>query len=311
MKLSYSPLSSFDFAQLKNDPSILKAIENSTLYIITKRPVLYFENVRMDRESWSLMFEIHQNENPLTLNCRLPLDQEYLFSLEDNPVSLRFWYSDEKFKSDGEIKKRVTGIQFYVGETTTQFRLWLSPEKFMKNYTSQSLLADVEGDVRNFRKYQVLYVGKATDQSIAKRLSNHAKLQEILSLENNISKEELTRDEVVLLLFEIRPELITRSYTSEVDLEFLVPLLKGELPAPAKLTADAEKALIKLLKPHYNQVRYANYPMGTDGLYNDRYDHIIYFFRDELELLYVNATILGGAGGNQLIGKNRKELIIK
>ena len=280
LSLAYSPLSSYDFAILKNDISINRAIENSTLYIIAKRPVLYFNNVSVDEKTWSLKFEIHQNENSEILFCSLPFDQEHLFSINDNPISLRFWYSDEKYAEEGLIKNQVTGIQFYSGDDYQNFKLWLSPEKFLKNSDSNSIKATIKGDLINFRKYQVLYVGKATEQSIVTRLSNHSKLQEILSIENNISVGELTKDETVLLLFELTPELLTRTYAAKDDLQHVLPLLKGELPSQNKITSDAEKALIKLMSPKYNSIKYKKYPEGLDGLHGDNYDNIVYFLRE-------------------------------
>lgn len=311
LSLAYSPLSSYDFAMLKNDQAIKRAIEHSTFYIIARRPVLYFNKVSVDKKSWSLIFEIHQNENSEILFCKIPLDQENLFDVYDNPISLRFWYNDEKYAVEGPVKNKVSGIQLYSGKDFTNFRLWLTPEKFLKHYDSGSLEATIEGNYINFRKYEVLYVGKATEQSILKRLSNHSKLQEILSVENNISDGELIKDETVLLLFELTPELLTRTYATKEDLKHFIPILKGELPSQNKITSDAEKAFIKLMSPKYNSIQYKKYPEGSDGLYEDKYDHILYYIKDEIQLAYSNSIIRGGIEKSQIIIKEQKELIIK
>ncbi len=304
-------MSSYDFAILKNDPLVIQAIENSTLYIITKRPVLYFNNVAIDEKAWALKFEIHQNENSEILYCSLPLDQTNLFAKIDNPISLRFWYNDEKYAKDGLVKNQVVGIQFYTGEEYLKFRLLLTPEVFLKHYDMKDLTATVNRNIRDFRKYQVLYVGKATEQSIIKRLSNHSKLQQILSLEHNISSGELPKDETVLLLFTLTPEFLSRSYTSEDDIKHILPILKGELPSQSKITSDAEKALIKLISPKYNSIQYKSYPKGLDGLYNDDYDNIVYYIKDEIQLTYANSTIRGGRLKSKVIVKDKQELILE
>ena len=80
-----------------------------------------------------------------------------------------------------QLLNHINGLKFFSNDET--FIVWFSPEKFLHNYWVGFFNANIKGNIRNFTKYKVHYIGKATDQDIWRRLTGHAALQDILSLE--------------------------------------------------------------------------------------------------------------------------------
>jgi len=312
LELAYAPLTAYEFAMVKDDKLIERALENANLYLIGQRPVITFENIIPDTNIYQLNFEIHQKGNPNILKCYLPFDQEILGLMKDNLVAVSFNYLDKSIKQEKPPFQNIHGFSLHKrnGEVN-EFIIWFSPEKLLQNWWKGNIDCEIEGDWKSFIQYKVHYVGKATKQSILKRLTGHSTFQDILSLETPVTEKQLPANEIVILPFEFQDNLHLHSFGDGADTKDMVAALLGEnYPKQEKIFLDAEKALIKAMQPAYNKEMFNSYPISKDGLYNDNYNAISYTFMDPIVLIYDEGEIKGGLtpiGGDAILILDNKE----
>ncbi|OFY84534.1 MAG: hypothetical protein A3F72_14105 [Bacteroidetes bacterium RIFCSPLOWO2_12_FULL_35_15] len=310
--LSYSPLCNRDFTILKTDPVIQNIIETSSLYIIAQRPEMRFDNILNNEEEKAMEFDIKQINNPNVLKCKVPLFQENIATDPSKEVLIYLGSNDENndFKT---FKSNVHGMKFYQEEILDEnFLIWFSPEKFLQNYWKGHLVAEIEGNINDFTKYKVHYVGQSTKQDIWKRLTGHEKLQDILSLEYPLSYGSLPTHEIAILLFRFYDNIFMHTYGDESIEEDVVDSMLGKnMPDQRTIFLDAEKALISSMQPKYNDELFKNYPKSTDGLYKHNYDSVSYSFMDPISLVYDKGEIEGGLsalGGDTIVIKKNKKI---
>jgi hypothetical protein len=312
LELAYAPLTAYEFAVLKDDSLIERALWKASLYLIAQRPVITFENITPDTSVYQLNFEIHQKGNPNILKCKLPFDQEVFELAEHNIVDVAFNYLDKSDKQDAPPFNNIHGFSLVKHtESGREFIIWFSPEKLLQNWWSKIVDCEIEGDWKSFLQYNVHYVGKATKQSIIKRLTGHSKLQDILSLESPVTPKQLPANEIVILPFEFQDNLQIQSFGPESDIDSMVESLQGKnYPDQDRVFLDAEKAIIKAMKPNYNKELFSAYPVSKDGLFNDKYNAISYTFMDPITLKYKEGEIRGGLtriGGDSILVLENKE----
>jgi hypothetical protein len=74
----------------------------------------------------------------------------------------------------------------------------------------------------------------------------------------------------------------------------IIDIMKGaNLPSNRVLSLDAEKALIRAMKPGYNKMFYDNYPGGKEGLSVLQLDSYSYQIWSHLTLKYKDGMIRG------------------
>lgn len=312
LELAYAPLTAYEFAVVKDDLLIERALSEASLYLIAQRPVITFENVIPDTSVYQLNFEIHQRDNPNILKCKLPFDQEVFGLMEHNVVDVAFNYLDKSIKQKELPFHNIHGFSLVKHtEEGREFIIWFSPEKLLQNWWKENVDCQIEGDWRSFTRYKVHYVGKATKQSILKRLTGHSTFQDILSLESPVTAKQLPANEIVILPFEFQDNLEIQSFGNESDTESMVAALQGKnYPDQEKIFLDAEKAIIRAMQPNYNKELFKNYPVSKDGLYGDNYSTISYTFIDPITLLYKEGEIRGGLttwGGDSIFVLDNKE----
>ena len=306
LELAYAPLTAYEFAVVRNDEAIEKALEKASLYIIGQRGVITFENVIPDTTVYQLNFEIHQKGNPNILKCKLPFDQEIFGLMKDNMVDVAFNFLDKKTIQEDPPFNNIHGFSLVKHKKKgKEFLIWFSPEKLLQNWWKGIIECEIKGNWKSFLYYNVHYVGKATKQSILKRITGHSTLQDILSLESTVTEKQLPANEIVILPFEFQDNLQIQSWEAGADTKEMVASFLGEnYPEQEKVFLDAEKALIKAMQPLYNKKMFDNYPISKDGLYNDNYDAISYTLIDPIVLSYENGTIRGGLthiGGDAIL----------
>jgi hypothetical protein len=167
-----------------------------------------------------------------------------------------------------------------------------------------------------FTKYNVHYVGKATEQEIWKRLTGHSKLQDILSLENPLCYGSLPTHEIAILTFMFEENMFMRTPGDDVKDGALADWYLGkDLPTQKTIYLDAEKALIHAMQPSYNEELFRNYPKSVDGLHKHKLDMVNYTFTDPITLVYEKGEIRGGlsrSGGDAIrVTDNSKSEFIK
>jgi hypothetical protein len=296
LKLAYAPITAYEFAVLKDDLLIERALEKASLYAIGQRPVVTFENVTPDPFVYQLNFEIHQKGNTNILKCKLPLIQSVVGSSDGDTIAVAFNYLDKTTPQSVLPFNNIHGFSLAQEvNRERKFLIWFSPEKLLQNWWQKSIDCEIEGDIRSFTKYKIHYVGKATKQNILKRLTGHSTFQDILSLESPVTEKQLPANEIIILPFEFQDNLEIQTFGPQSDVDSMIAALRGDnYPKQEKIFLDAEKALIKAMKPHYNKRLFDNYPISSDGLSIDKYDSIIYTFMDPITLLYNEDEIAGG-----------------
>lgn len=312
LELAYAPLTAYEYTMVKNDPIIERALEKASLYAIGQRPVITFENIIPDTSEYQLNFEIHQKGNTNVLKCKLPLIQKVVGSKDDDLIHVAFNFLDKSSKQDGPPFNNVHGFSLvHQLETEGKFLIWFSPEKLLQNWWKENIECEIEGDFRSFLDYKIHYVGKATKQSILKRLTGHSTFQDILALEASVTDKQLPANEIVVLCFEFQDNLQIQSFGEKSKVEDMAAALRGDnYPDQEKIFLDAEKALIKAMKPNYNKELFNNYPKSEDGLYQDNYDAISYTFMDPIKLKYEQGDIVGGLthiGGDAILILDNKD----
>lgn len=286
LKLSHFPISNKEFTILRKRKLIQEKLKLSNIYIIAQRPLLRFDNLKFSNEI--LEFDIKQANNSKKLSCIVPIPQKYYNSPLSNIGVGSF---DNETIIDSQPYHNIHEIIFYFKTSKNQtISNRMTPEKFLYNCWTNRDFRGVEGDIQEFTKYKVHYVGKATEQEICKRLTGHTKLQDILSLERPLSFGELPTHEIAILLFHIQEHIEIKAIYSKSS-------SKSSTPDYKTRALDIEKALIKAMSPKYNEVLFKNYPNTKDILNKYKYSSIYYHFADSITLEYPNGKIEGCYNG--------------
>jgi hypothetical protein len=313
LELAYAPLTAYEFAVMKSDKLLDKALKEASLYIIGQRPVMSFENVIVDKVKYQLNFEIHQEGNKNKLKVNLPLIQTVVGSKNDDTIVISFNYFQDTKKAEFIPFVKIHGFSLLKNQgNKNKFLIWFSPEKLLQNWWKGNIDCSVKGNYQSFTMYKVHYVGKATKQSILKRLTGHPTLQDILSLESPVTDKQLPANEIVILPFKFQENIQIQSFGPDSDIETMVAAFNGcNYPNQEKIFLDAEKALIKAIKPEYNKAMFNNYPVSKDGLYDESYNAISYSFIDPITLIYKEGEISGKIspiGGDAILILENKEM---
>ena len=311
--LAYNAITSFEFALVKNDSFLDIALEESSLYVISQRPIITFENVFFFESN--LFFEIHQRGNENILKGKLPLMQNELGFTKKDTIALALNFLDKNNFKRNQPFNDLYGFSLVKQDANNpKIIIWFSPEKLMFNWWKGKIKCDIEGDFKSFLKYKVHYVGKATKQSILKRLTGHSTFQDILSLQNPITYKDLPSHEISILCFKFDDNIEISIFGENSSSEDMIKSINGKnFPKQEIFFLDAEKALIQAMKPKYNKELFKKYPQSKDGLYLHKYDYISYTFIDPITLIYDEGEINGGIdfdGGDIIEIKNNKESIL-
>lgn len=282
-----------------SDPDIQGTFSKSKLYILAQRPILSFRNFMQDNEQRILRFEIHQGHAAHYLLVTLPLVQKYILSNLDEPFTIRY---GTLYPPEITPRKDCHSLMIWRGEEHV-ITLW--PERLLLFNHRGLVQSEIKGDMREFLKYKVLYVGKAIDQRVWKRLDGHGTLQRILSEEMPLITNDLPTHEIALIFLEFHDNLSIQILGHTSTAEQITKATSGEeLPDADRIYTDAEKALIRALQPSYNRVRYVQYPRNRGGLYRSGFDTYSYTFMDPITLAYNDISIHGGLnhmGGDAIV----------
>ncbi len=315
IELACSPMSNYDFKYLKKDKFVQDLLKDSNIYVITQRAELSFENLTINQVGGYMEFEIHQKGNTQVLKCKLPYFQPNIATDPNKEIALYLGshIQNKKFKS--QPFNDVHGIKFYYSSVKPEnFITYLSPEIFIINWENGHFQADVEGDFRDFLRYKVHYIGKATDQEIWKRLTGHETLQDILTVEYPFNYGSLPTHEIALLLLKFRDNLSISSFDENSSVEDMVNSLLGyNMPEQRTIYLDAEKALVKAMLPKHNKIKFKNYPKSKDGLEKHNFTLFTYTLMNPITLISDQGEIEGGIdymGGDTIIVRDNKEMEI-
>ena len=283
LQFGYAPLSAYEFDKLLNDKDIISALEHSLLYIIARRPLIQFRNYKIDNNNRIISFDLVKKDVKIPLHCKFYIDSYYDFKDKE----LRILHGS--FTPD--ITK-IHGFKFYDAKTN-DFLLWFNAEKFLWLVSHNIIKANIIGDMFDFLTFDVLYVGKCTDENIMKRFNGHHALQKILINEKIITEDYQHSHELVILPFEYKNNSFITMYDSSNIENIILDQQNIKNISNRTIAADEEKALIKCLNPKYNKTKYKSYPVSSDGLHNKNLGRKTYSFSENIRLKYDNGYILG------------------
>lgn len=283
LQFGYPPLSAYEFDKLRDDKEIQKALENSVLYIIARRPLIQFDDYVLNKDEKTISFNLSRADLKVKLACKFYLES-YEVLCKPNLKILNGSFTNDPMK--------IHGFQIFDGETGEGL-LWFNAEKFLYAVSHNLFKADIKGNIFDFMTFEVLYVGKCTDEPIYKRFKNHHALQQILINENIITHEYQNSHELVIIPFEYQDNAIIKTYDGSNIEDLITDQQKIANISNKSIALDEEKALIKCLNPKYNSVKYKEYPKSSDGLYKEDLGVITYSFAENFRLKYAEGSILG------------------
>lgn len=298
-KMCYSPLTQFEFHELKRDKCIKDALNIGNIYLICRRPRLFFKDASVNQETLSV--KIFQNHTNKEILFNINLHQENICRGNDElsievglykttSITSYFGPSSNQTQQKGS-NQLYDGIKVYRKNSKQQneFLVWFNPEKLIHLYLSGIIQADPEGlyeDLFSLVNYDVLYVGRTNDMH--HRQSHHEHVLEILARESS-QWGDLPAREICLVSLVVADAYEVVSLGSETK----TPINNKE-----DYYYDLEKALVRALDPFYNRDKFLNYPsQDKQCLLHSKliYDTLFYNF---------NIPIVFNCGGKHIRGYN-------
>lgn len=266
LTLEYPPISNTEAYALKNDPEVRELLKKSDFYIIGMRDEAKFsfddDKVKAAEATFLVPASISM-ENGTTAEFVLDVNQ---LARDADLGELKTF-----FLAAGE-----KGIALFESEELErEWRpfAWFTPEKLIYERSRDASGICGFHNYADFGTYRLLYIGIAKSQSTLERLIDgaHDKRQEIISLERP-SAGSHPSDEVILFPLSVKPNFVFKDITDPAS---RAQSTEQELVAQAKdLVIDAEKAIVSLFDPQYNDVKYKGFPSKagtTEGLLRHRY----------------------------------------
>ncbi|GAA0810994.1 hypothetical protein GCM10009111_02810 [Colwellia asteriadis] len=269
LKLVYKPMSNFEAEQVKNDEWVAERLKQSHLYMICQR-----ENPRFTSKpsiETGQFLKLHFKDSKSSSSCEIDL-----LALID---ILNITVDNLHLKSTDNMIIIRTVIDDVVGDVID----WFDIKKI--TYLKSMRCEYIKGfdNYKDFCDYQLHYVGISKQDNSLKRLlvKPHDKRLRVLSNQYPVCSKTRVTDEITLLFFRIEPLAIT-TIQSDSDLDDYDPEADVDY---IRVIADAEKAFVKMLQSSYNTVKFANYPQGTDGLYDTGLDRYGYLLGEDIKLV--------------------------
>lgn len=275
----YPIVSAYEFEFLKTEKEIHSLLKPCTIYFILQRPLIYIED--FTAKDGVINFKINDDRDTPPLTCKFaPSDNGIGNPDEELLINAQFY---KKTEDSSQPFNDMAGFKIFT--VNEEFLVWFSPQKFMYEYFSGSLKAEISGNIKNYLDYTVHYIGKAFSQDIWKRLTGHHKMQKILTLEDSLNTKALKAPfEISLLLLDIDGfdesnifplfdfavpegiEPIVHEFDFEEDNDSFENYYTPNLsPRSEELTTETEAFLVSTFKPLHNDILFENYPLIQNG----------------------------------------------
>lgn len=305
LKLSYSPMTIFEFKQAKSletfDFDIFEALKSTKIYIIAKRklPIMEFAEP-FSKKKITIKVKNEDEDNYLKFSFSKKYNKGLFgegitkIKIGSNLQRCLEWYADDFIPSNDNLP--FQSVSFYKGNN--KFFLNANFDRFWHLHSNNRIhLSDFEGKIEPFITYEVLYVGKCDDEHIFDRFKQHHALQDLLIEENIIPKDYDKVNDLMILPFCVESEVITVFNGKSAEKEFMESMLGQFSFCNRNIVLDAEKALVNALSPKYNKVKFKSYPKSKDGLYNKKLSLINYSIHEDIILRYGDNYIRGDEKG--------------
>jgi len=267
-----------DFSYLYDDVELKRIAENASLYFILQRPCLIFRNLNYN--SKLIKGEIVQ-----------PYTGNYIEFDEIMNIELHLCYN-KSLKDDNNLNNFIDVIIIKIPEEKKNTKL-LTPDTILQQYSNNNWQLNLNGEINKFLEFDIKYIGHSVKQFIGKRIKNHSNIQRILTTTLPFQKGMQISKEICILLLEIT-NISGLNYISPNDLLEVKNLLK--LPNNESIYYDAEKAYINFFSKSNdgsleNKDIYNSYPKGKNGLFDEKYENIIYSIKDDIILKHGNQQL--------------------
>lgn len=279
LKLSYSPLTIFEFESYKTDKEIEQYLASISIYVIAKRPLPVMKII---------------SANPSGFHIEVKMDGydkcfEIIMTKQDNPKlfgnGLFAIRTGSNVINESEVFHSIT-LYRDVGDEDGEFILSANFDRLIHLMSNRIIQLRIKGDVTPFVSYEVLYVGQCVGEHIFHRFKAHHALQNILIKENIIPPNYDKVNDLLLLPFYIDSDVIS-VITGEANKDEFIEAMTGQFSFGGKeISLDCEKALIYAMNPKYNKTSFKQYPKSSDGLFNHKLDSYLYRIAENLVLCY-------------------------
>lgn len=275
----YPPISNQEAVWLQDDPEVVAELRESDFYMIAARAEAKFLNLTCDTDTHTVDFLFQVGGGP---SASVHLDLRAMpgvAALGDAPIEVELGEKGVRVW-DGPVRGEGSNVV-----------AWFTTEKLLWDASRGHPGITGLDNLRAFAMYDLLYVGIATKTDSFARLfeRGHKARQDILANEPQRCPGARVSDETYLFLFRCTPMVVQ---TFEPDHDFS----DGDLTViidDKRIVADAEKAFVSLLQPHYNIQKFASYPRGRDGLYGSDYVRYGYVIGEEVAFNTAHGRICG------------------
>lgn len=287
LKLSYSPMTIYEFEHYKDDVDIYNYLENTSIYAIAQRALPIMEFVEVNENMIHMAVYMEGVEEKL----------EMFFHIEDNskffPTGISAIRTGSNIQNDASLFHSLT---LYRKDDigNDEFVMSANFDRLIHLASNGIIQIRVKGDITPFVSYKVLYVGECIEEHIFKRFKAHHALQNILIQENIIPQNYDKVNDMIMLPFYVESDVVSM-ITGDSNLEEVVEAMTGNFSFGGReIILDCEKALIKAMSPKYNKTKFKNYPQSKNGLYNHKLDSYLYRILENIILCYENGNKIYG-----------------
>lgn len=291
------PISNSLAAKLVGNEVAEAIIRQSDFYIIGGRPQATFKDFCADPKTGRLHFSLGvaggKSDSGSILLEQLPY-------IKEGPDELNI-----RVRCEGS----QIGIFVKCEDGNEEIIAAFTPDDvLMRRGRKENLIGGLDAYI-DLATYDLLYVGIAKKGDTYDRLfaKGHQARMQILANEPQRYPGARVSDETYLFAFKVEPLLLKvfgpDSDIEDEDLNFSYD--------SKRLVADAEKAMVSLLKPEYNSTLYPNYPKGKDGLYGTGLTAYSYAISEGMAFRTAYGAIKGGRERNITMSNEADFIMVK
>jgi len=279
LELVYPPVSNQEAEWIKNDPEVFEEVSKSNLYFIGQRPETFF---LFEDDVENRFF----NEKRIYFTYKT--GKKYSKGYIDIDVLVNYMDYSDDIDIVVELGSKLIRIW---DQAKGEVIEWFTTEKILHDKCRQKPYIKEFNDYSEFYIYNLHYVGISKKEDSFSRLivRPHDKRLRILSNEHPLNSGSRLTDEIVLFFFRIKSTEI-KQYMNNSDFD---QFGKNELGDYTRIVADAEKAFVKIMNTEYNEVKFKDYPLSTDGLYNTTVDKHTYSIDEDIKFITPTNIIRG------------------
>ena len=236
--------------------------------------------------------EIVQPHTGNYIEFELPLYQKDVVEFDEiMNIELHLCYN-KTLKEDHNLNNFIDVIIIKIPKEKNFIKL-LTPGTILQQYSNKTWKVNLNGEINKFLEFDIKYIGHSVKQFIGKRIKNHSNIQRILTTTLPFQKGMQISKEICICVLEIGNITGLNVICPNDYLENSNPF---KLPNNESIYYDAEKAYINFFSKSNdisleNKDVYNSYPKGKNGLFDEKYENIIYSIKDDIILKYGNQQL--------------------